>query len=56
MNKTVQIFGDATIYDAQTKDYIKNTRSAQAMLAFDYSYRQINGNKNALSACYLKKN
>jgi hypothetical protein len=25
MNKTVQVFGDATIYDAQTKDFIKNT-------------------------------
>ena len=54
MNKTAQIFGDATIYDAQTKDYIKNTKCT-GNAAFDYAYIQINGNKNALSVATLQK-
>lgn len=54
MNKTAQIFGDATIYDAQTRDYIKNTKCV-GNSTFDYSYVQINGNKNALSAATLQK-
>jgi len=54
MNKTAQIFGDATIYEATTKDYIKNTKCI-GNATFNYSYIQINGNKNALSTATLQK-
>lgn len=54
MNKTAQVFGDATIFDAQTKDYIKNQKCT-GNSAFDYSYFQINGNRDALSAATLSK-
>ena len=54
MNKTVQVFGDATIYDAQTKDFIKNQKCT-GNAAFDYSYFQINGNRDALSDATLRK-
>lgn len=54
MNKTAQVFGDATIYDAQTKDYIKNQKCS-GNAAFDYSYIQIYGNRDALSAATLSK-
>ncbi len=54
MNKTAQIYGDATIYEARTKDYIKNTKCT-GNATFDYSFVQINGNKNALSAATLQK-
>lgn len=52
MNKTAQIFGDATIYDAQTKDYIKNQK-CMGNSTFNYSYYQINGNRSALSNATL---
>lgn len=54
MNKTAQVFGDATIYDAQTKDYLRNQKCT-GNAAFDYSYYQYNGNKDALSAATLSK-
>ncbi len=54
MNKTARVFGDATIYDAQTKDYIKNLKCT-GNAAFDYSYYQIYGNNNALSDATLQK-
>ncbi len=54
MNKTAQVFGDATIYEAQTNDYIKNQKCT-GNATFDYSYFQFNGNKNALSDATLKK-
>ncbi len=54
MNKTAQIFGDATIYDAQTKDYIKN-KKCTGNSTFNYSYFQINGNRNALSNATLRQ-
>lgn len=54
MNKTAQIFGDATIYDAQTKDYIKNKKCTGNSI-FNYSYFQINGNRNALSNATLRQ-
>ena len=54
MNKTAQVFGDATIYNAQTKDYLKNQKCT-GNAAFDYSHFQYNGNKDALSDATLKK-
>lgn len=54
MSKTAQIFGDATVYDAQTKDYLRNQKCT-GNAAFDYSYYQYNGNKEALSAATLSK-
>ena len=54
MNKSAQIFGDATIYEAFTKDYIKNSKCTGNAL-FDYSYFQVNGNRNALSQATLQK-
>jgi len=54
MNKTAQIFGDVTVYEAQTKDYIKNQKCT-GNATFDYSYFQINGNRNALSNATLQK-
>lgn len=54
MNKTAQVFGDATIYNAQTKDYLKNQKCT-GNAAFDYSYYQYNGNKDALSSATLSK-
>jgi hypothetical protein len=54
MNKNAQVFGDVTIYDAQTKEYVKNQKCVGNAL-FDYSYIQIYGDKNALSEATLKK-
>ncbi len=54
MSKSAQVFGDATIYNAKTKDYLKNQKCT-GNAAFDYSYYQYNGNKDALSNETLKK-
>ena len=54
MTKTAQVFGDATIYDAQTRDYLRNQKCT-GNASFDYSYYQYNGNKDALSAATLSK-
>lgn len=54
LNKTAQVYGDATIYEAQTKDYIKN-KKCTGNATFNYSYFQINGNRNALSSATIQK-
>lgn len=54
LNKTAQIYGDATIYEARTKDYIKN-KKCTGNATFNYSYFQINGNRNALSTATIQK-
>ena len=54
MSKSAQVFGDATIYNAKTKDYLKNQKCT-GNATFDYSYYQYNGNKDALSNETLKK-
>lgn len=54
LNKSVQVFGDVTLYDALTRDYIRNTKCT-GNAAFDYSFVQISGDRNALSAATLQK-
>ena len=54
MNKTAQVFGDVTVYDAHTKEYIKNQKCT-GNAAFDYSYFQYYGNRDALSTATLGK-
>ncbi len=54
MNKNAQVFGDATIYEAQTKDVIRNQKCS-GNASFDYTYIQWFGDKNALSEATLKK-
>jgi hypothetical protein len=54
LNKNVQVFGDATIYEAGTKDFIRSTKCTGNAL-FDYSFVQISGDRNALSAATLQK-
>ena len=49
MNKTAKVFGDATIYDAQSKSYIKSQKCT-GNAAFDYTYYQYEGDRNALSS------
>ncbi len=54
MTKSAQVFGDVTIYEAQTKDFIKNQKCI-GNAAFDYSYIQLFGDRNAVSEATLKK-
>jgi hypothetical protein len=54
MNKSAQVLGDATIYDAQTKDFIKNQKGVGNSV-FDYSYVQLFGDRNAVSQATLNK-
>lgn len=54
MSKTAKVFGDATIYDARTRDYIRNQKCV-GNASFDYSYLQVFGNRNALSSTTLSK-
>lgn len=54
LHKTAQIFGDATVYAAPTKEYLKNQRCT-GNSAFDYSFLQISGDRNALSSATLSK-
>ena len=54
MTKSAQVFGDVTIYEAQTKDFIKNQKCT-GNAAFDYSYIQLFGDRNAVSDATIKK-
>lgn len=54
MHKSAQVFGDATIYDATSKNFIKNQKCT-GNAAFDYSYYQYDGDKKALSNATLQK-
>lgn len=54
MTKSTQVFGDATVYNAQTKDFVKNQKCTGNAI-FDYSYIQLFGDKNAVSDATLKK-
>lgn len=54
MTKNAQVFGDVTIYDAQSKDYVRNQKCT-GNAAFDYSFIQLFGDKNALSTTTLNK-
>ncbi|MEN9447423.1 MAG: hypothetical protein RJA25_713 [Bacteroidota bacterium] len=54
MEKSTRVLGDVTIYDATTKDYLKNQKCIGNAI-FNYSYFQINGNKDALSANTISK-
>ncbi len=54
MNKTAQILGDATLYDAYSKQIMKQSKCS-GNAVFNYSYYQINGDKRALSVSTLNK-
>ena len=54
MTKSAQVFGDVTIYESQTKDFIKNQKCT-GNAAFDYSYIQLFGDRNAVSDATIKK-
>ncbi|MBK8352491.1 MAG: hypothetical protein IPL21_12675 [Saprospirales bacterium] len=54
MTKSAQVFGDATIYEARTKDFIKNQKCT-GNATFDYSYIQLFGDRNAVSDATIKK-
>lgn len=54
MEKSARVLGDVTLYDAKTKEYLKNQKCV-GNAVFNYSYFQINGNKDALSTGTLSK-
>ena len=54
MSKTAQVFSDATIYNASTRQIQKQDRCT-GNTAFNYSYYQYNGNRDALSSSTLSK-
>lgn len=54
MNKSAQVLGDVTIYEAQTKNFVKTSKCI-GNAVFDYSFVQVFGDKNALSNTTLQK-
>lgn len=54
MNKTAQVLGDVTIYEAQSKNFVK-TSKCTGNAVFDYAFVQVFGDKNALSNATLQK-
>jgi hypothetical protein len=54
MNKAAQVLGDVTIFEAQTKNFIK-TSKCTGNAVFDYTFVQLFGDKNALSNTTLQK-
>lgn len=54
MQKTAQVFGDATIYDGFTKSFVRSTKCT-GNAAYNYSFYEIFGDKQALSTATLQK-
>lgn len=54
MQKSAQVQGDATLYDAYSKQILKESKCS-GNAAFAYSYFQINGDKRALSPSTINK-